>query len=72
MASQRSELGSLENLSGHGSLDYAMLADFVTAIDSGSCPLGLRQGLAMSLPGLFALESAQTGGQLTEIKYPWG
>ena len=69
--SQRPELGTLESVSGHGSLDYAMLCDFVTAIDGGHNPLGLREGLAMTLPGLFALESAQNGGRLTEIRYPW-
>lgn len=71
VASQRKELGTLESVSGHGSLDYAMLADFAAAIDGGPNRLGLREGLAMTLPGLFALESSQNGGRLTEIRYPW-
>ncbi len=71
VASQRKELGTLESTSGHGSLDYAMLVDFAGAIGGGPNPLGLREGLAMTLPGLFALESSQNGGRLTEIKYPW-
>ena len=71
VSSERKEITTLENLSGHGPLDYAMLEDFVKAIDNGSCELDLRQGLRMTLPGLAALESAQNGGRLVDIKYPW-
>lgn len=71
VASDRAEYASLENLSGHGSLDYATLLDFAKAIDGASCGLGLKQALQMTLPGLFALESSKNKGQLTEIRYPW-
>ena len=70
VASERSELDTLENHSGHGSLDYATLVDFVKAIDGKPC-LGLKEGLRMTLPGLFALESAKNNGRVTQIEYPW-
>ena len=71
VASDRAEHASLENLSGHGSLDYATLVDFVKAMDGEPCGLDLKAGLRMTLPGLYALESSKNGGQVTEIKYPW-
>jgi predicted dehydrogenase len=71
VSSQRPELSSLKNLSGHGPLDYAMLQDFVATVRGGSGPLDLKEGLKMTLPGLFALESARRGGALVEITYPW-
>lgn len=71
IASERPEVGTLENLSGHGTLDYATLVDFVKAIDGGPCGLGIKEGLEMTLPGLFALESSQNGGRVTQIEYPW-
>ncbi len=71
VASQRPELGTLQNASGHGSLDHVMLLDFVKAVDGGPCHLGLKEGLEMTLPGLFALESANNSGRVTQIEYPW-
>lgn len=71
VSSARPEIATLENLSGHGPLDYAMFVDFVTAIRGGPCELDLKQGLRMTLPGLAALESARHGGRVTEINYPW-
>ena len=31
----------------------------------------LREGIRMSVPGLFAAESATLGGQAVDIYYPW-
>ena len=31
----------------------------------------LKQGLRMTLPGLYAIESAKNGGQVTAVRYPW-
>ncbi len=57
---------------GHGGIDYAMLDAFFTAIREGSpSPVSLRDGLRMTLPGLYAAESARNGGALTRILYPW-
>ena len=71
VSSERPELATIDNVSGHGPLDYAMLCDFVKAINGEPCKLDLKAGLKMSLPGLYALKSAELDGQLTEIKYPW-
>jgi predicted dehydrogenase len=56
----------------HGGADYALLVRFFDAVRSGGpAPVGLREALRMTLPGLFALESARRGGELTAIRYPW-
>ena len=57
---------------GHNGSDNLMLREFAEAILNGRpSPIGIRQGLAMTLPGIFAAESAREGGALKEIKYPW-
>jgi len=57
---------------GHGGLDYVMLEAFFDSIaNSTESPISLKEGLRMSLPGIFAAESARNGGILTKIKYPW-
>lgn len=57
---------------GHGGIDFAMLDAFFKAIREGlPSPVSLRDGLRMTLPGLFAAESARNGGALTRIRYPW-
>ena len=50
---------------GHGGIDYAMLDAFFKAIREGlPSPVSLKEGLRMSLPGIFAAESARKGGEL--------
>lgn len=57
---------------GHGGIDYAMMTSFFKAIrEGGPSPVSLRDGLRMTLPGLYAVESARNGGALTRIRYPW-
>ena len=57
---------------GHNGSDILMLKDFADAILNGKpSPVGIREGLAMTLPGIYAAESARDGGALKEIKYPW-
>ena len=34
--------------------------------------LNMREALRMTLPGIYALQSARSGGELTKIRYPWG
>ena len=43
------------------------------AILSGNAefPISLRDGLAMTLPGIYAAKSAELGGQKLTIHYPW-
>ncbi len=58
--------------SGHGGMDYAMLDVFFDAIANGKeAPINLRAGLAMTLPGIYAEESAKRGGEVMRMTYPW-
>ncbi|MFA6929058.1 MAG: Gfo/Idh/MocA family oxidoreductase [Lentisphaeria bacterium] len=57
---------------GHNGSDNRMLQDFAQAILQGKpSPIGIREGLAMTLPGIYAALSAREGGTLKEIHYPW-
>jgi predicted dehydrogenase len=56
----------------HGGTDYALIERFLTAIRTGApSPVPVEKALRMCLPGIFALTSAEKGGELTRIKYPW-
>jgi predicted dehydrogenase len=55
---------------GHGTAEYYMVKDFVEAVRDGrEPPLGIRQALEMSLPGLCAHQSALEGGRPVEIPH---
>ena len=58
---------------GHGGADYALFERFFHAIRAGlPSPIDLREALRMSLPGLYAAESARRGGGVGgRIEYPW-
>jgi len=57
---------------GHGGIDYAMLDHFFQAISDGKePPVSVKEGLRMTLPGIYAEESAKRGGEVMKIKYPW-
>lgn len=57
---------------GHGGADYAMFDAFFKALLNGELsPLSLREGLRMTIPGIYAAESAEQNGAVLEIKYPW-
>lgn len=57
---------------GHGGADYAMLDAFFMAIRQGlPSPVSVKEALRMTLPGIYAAESARKGGELTRIRYPW-
>jgi len=61
-----------EKAKGHGGMDYAMLDYFYKAILEGAePPISLKQGLEMTLPGIYAEESAKRGGKVLRMKYPW-
>ena len=34
-------------------------------------PISLKEGLEMTLPGIYAEESAKRGGAVIRIRYPW-
>jgi len=58
--------------SGHGGLDYAMLDEFYNAVlGGGTAPVTLKEGLAMTLPGIYAEESAKRNGEVLRMVYPW-
>lgn len=57
---------------GHGGMDYALLDHFYEAILKGEpAPISLKEGLAMTLPGIYAEESAKRGGEIIRMVYPW-
>ena len=61
-----------KDVSGHGGTDYVLLDRFFDAVRTGGpSPVGLREALAMTLPGIYAAESARRGGEVLAIKYPW-
>lgn len=68
----RPEHAGNSKAAGHGGADYAVLEAFFRAIRAGGpSPISLREGLRMTLPGLYAAKSARRGGELTKIVYPW-
>ena len=57
--------------SGHGGADGYLLQLFVDALRNGKpSPISLREGLRMTIPGIYAAESAIRKKRLT-IRYPW-
>lgn len=57
---------------GHNGSDNLMLKDFITAIEGNrESPIGIKEALKLTLPGIYAAESAKEGGTLKEIRYPW-
>ena len=57
---------------GHGGVDYAMLDQFIKSITDGSGEsVSLKEGLAMTIPGIYAEESAKRGGKVLTMHYPW-
>ena len=61
-----------EKAIGHGGMDYALLDHFFDAILNGKgAPITLKEGLLMTLPGIYAEESSKRGGEVVRIRYPW-
>lgn len=57
---------------GHGGMDYALLDHFFDAVLKGKpAPISLKEGLAMTLPEIYAEESAKRGGEIIRMVYPW-
>ncbi len=57
----------------HGGADYALFAHMFDAFRRGDedFPITLRDGLRMTLPGIYAARSAELVGQKLRIRYPW-
>lgn len=66
----RFEFGN-SDMTGHGGADYALCYRFFHALAGEGEAITLREGLRMTLPGIFAAESARCGGKMITIKYPW-
>ncbi len=57
---------------GHGGIDYAMIDHFLKALTGEEAEVvTLKEGLAMTLPGIYAEESAKRGGEVLTMYYPW-
>lgn len=58
---------------GYGGMDYALLDHMFSAMRNGDpeMPITLRDGLRMTLPGIYAAKSAQLKGEKLTIHYPW-
>ena len=57
---------------GHGGMDYAMLDQLFKQLTDGNGDIvTLKEGLAMTLPGIYAEESARRGGEVITMYYPW-
>ena len=61
-----------EKAVGHGGMDYALLDHFFDALRTGKpAPISLKAGLEMTIPGIYAEESAKRNGEVLKIEYPW-
>ena len=57
---------------GHGGADYALFDHMFTAfLEHRDMPISLRDGLLMTLPGIYAAESARRRGERLVMHYPW-
>ncbi|MBQ9770892.1 MAG: Gfo/Idh/MocA family oxidoreductase [Lentisphaeria bacterium] len=57
---------------GHGGADYALLDHMFQAfLRKEDFPISLKDGLRMTLPGIYAAESARRKGVKLTIHYPW-
>lgn len=57
---------------GHGGVDYALIDHmFLAMLEGKPMPISLREGLRMTLPGIYAAESAVRKGERLTIHYPW-
>ncbi|MBP5183122.1 MAG: Gfo/Idh/MocA family oxidoreductase [Lentisphaeria bacterium] len=61
------------NAGGHGGADYALFDHMFAAFQRGDkdFPISLRDGLLMTLPGIYAAKSAALKGEKLTIHYPW-
>ena len=61
-----------EKAQGHGGIDYAVLDNMFDALlNDKPAPISLKEGLRMTLPGIYAEESAKRGGEVIKMLYPW-
>ena len=58
---------------GHGGADYAVLDKAFQTLwkDLDEFPISLKDGIVMTIPGIYAAKSAAQGGMRMTIHYPW-
>ncbi len=57
---------------GHGGVDFILLDRFFKAlVNNEPAPISLREGLAMTLPGIYAEQSKKRNGEKVRMYYPW-
>ena len=56
---------------GHDGLDFAMLDNFFKCLEEGKAAISLKEGLLMTLPGIYAEESSKRRGEVLTMYYPW-
>lgn len=72
VSENRPDMAIPPGVGGHGGADYLMIKDFVETITDGKhLAIDIREALRMTLPGTYAIKSAEAGGALTPIHYPW-
>ena len=64
---------SFTGIFGHGGADAYLWLIFIEALKNGApeTPIPLREGLRMTLPGIYAVESVIRDGAKVAIHYPW-
>ena len=61
-----------DDVGNHGGANYELLKRFFHTIETGDEPeIGIKESLAMTLPGIFAAESARRNNAKLMIEYPW-
>ena len=61
-----------KDFGGHGGSDFVLWYKFTQALaENAPSPISLKEGLRMTIPGIFARESAIHNGKVTDIEYPW-
>lgn len=56
----------------HGGLDYVLFDKFFKALFNGDpVPVTLKEGLAMTIPGIYAEKSMKNGSSMVKVYYPW-
>ena len=70
---QANEFINAKGASGHGGADYALFYRMFDAFRKGApdFPTTLRDGLRMTIPGIYAHRSSELVGQKLRIRYPW-
>ena len=56
----------------HGGLDFALMDRFIKCLtEKAPEPVTLKEGLAMTIPGIYAEKSMKNGSATVNVYYPW-